>query len=378
MSDPGHPLLLASLHEEIRARGPITFARFMERALYDPQHGYYTAGPSRLGPTGDFVTASDLGGAFAACLARQVVEIDHLLGRPARLDLLDWGGGRGWLARDLLRALARHEPELRGRVRAAVVDRSAGMLSCARQQPGVVGCTPDELAGAVGCVVACELFDALPVHRLRRRDGRLLEVCVGSSGADLVEVEAEPSPEVVDLAARYGAVRDEGTEAEVCPALEGTVRDIAGALARGVVLVFDYGAPARDLYGPARGRGTLLAYTRHRTSEDLLARVGRQDLTAHVNLTHLEDAARACGLEVLGTTTQDRFLIGTGLLEVFDEADERRRGSPAMVARRAEAMQLLHPAMMGRRFRVVALARGLRPEGPLRGLVDPFPVYSDA
>lgn len=377
MSDPGHPLLLASLHEEIRARGPIPFARFMERALYDEAHGYYTTGASRLGPGGDFVTASDLGGAFAGCIARQVEEIDALLGRPGRLDLVDWGGGRGWLARDVLRALHQEHPDLHGRVRARVVDRSSGMLACAREQEGVTVETPPAVTEVTGCIVACELFDALPVHRLRRREGRLVEVCVGSTGTELVEVEVEPAPGVRHLADRYGAARLEGTEAEVCPALEPAVHAIAGALARGVVLVFDYGAPARELYGPARRRGTLLAYTRHRTSEDLLVRVGLQDLTAHVNFTHLEDAARASGLEVLGATTQDRFLVGTGLLQVFEEGDERRRRAPAQVARRAEAMQLLHPAMMGRRFRVLVLAKGLAPDRPLRGLVDPFPVYSE-
>jgi SAM-dependent MidA family methyltransferase len=200
----------------------------------------------------------------------------------------------------------------------------------------------------------------------------LREIGVGLDPAGaLVEVEMDPAPEASDLAARYGAAREEGEEAEVCPALSGMLGRMADTLARGFVLVVDYGHDAATLYGPHHAAGTLLAYHRHRAHENLLARPGEQDLTAHVNFTHLEDAAVAHGLRSLGRTTQDRFLLANGILERFTEAPETW-GSPRQVARRRAALQLLHPDGMGRRFHVVVLGKGEVETAPLRGLADPF------
>jgi SAM-dependent MidA family methyltransferase len=188
----------------------------------------------------------------------------------------------------------------------------------------------------------------------------------------LVEVEIPPGARVCSLAARYGAAREEGEEAEVCPALDGMAATLAKALERGFVLIVDYGYDAATLYGPRHTAGTLLAYHRHRTHEAVLVRVGQQDLTAHVNFSHLEDAAAGSGLRPLGRTTQDRFLIANGILARFAEEDPQAWASPVQVARRRAALQLLHPDGMGRRFHVLVLGRGEIGEGPLRGLADPF------
>jgi SAM-dependent MidA family methyltransferase len=141
-------------------------------------------------------------------------------------------------------------------------------------------------------------------------------------------------------------------------------------LDRGVMLVVDYGERAERLYGPTRPEGTLLAYRRHTTNRDYLRNVGAQDLTAHVNFSALEDRARAIGLAVLGLTTQDRFLIANGILETFRPDDPGRLHDPRRVKARLQAMQLIHPEGMGRRFKVLALAKGCRPD--LAGLRDPF------
>jgi SAM-dependent MidA family methyltransferase len=185
-------------------------------------------------------------------------------------------------------------------------------------------------------------------------------------------VEIPPDPRASSLAARYGAAREEGDEAEVCPALDTMVAALADVLARGFVVIVDYGYDAATLYGPRHTAGTLLAYHRHRTHEAVLGRVGQQDLTAHVNFSHLEDAAAASGLRPLGRTTQDRFLIANGILARFAEEDPQAWASPVQVARRRAALQLLHPDGMGRRFEVVFLGKGETGTGPLAGLADPF------
>jgi len=334
---------------------------------------YYGRGPERLGAGGDFVTASDAGDAFGDAVAHQLMELDSRLGHPAPFHFVEVGCGRGLLARDVLDTLARRAPELRARVRCVLADGSAAMRAAAAARvPEAEVVPPEEMpVGVTGCVAAAELFDALPVHRLRRRGGMLREIGVGLKDGALVEVEIDAAPEASGPAARYGAAREEGEEAEVCPALTPVLVRMADTLARGFVLVVDYGHDAATLYGPHHAAGTLLAYRRHRVHEDLLARPGEQDLTAHVNFTHLEDAAVAHGLRFLGRTTQDRFLLANGILERFTEAPETW-GSVRQVARRRAALQLLHPDGMGRRFHVVFLAKGEVGEAPLRGLADPF------
>jgi SAM-dependent MidA family methyltransferase len=373
--DRADPDLYRIIRDEIAARGPVSFARFMDLALHHPRHGYYSAGPSRLGREGDFFTASDVGTAFGRSLASQCVEMDELLGRPDPFQVVEFGAGRGLLARDTLDAMPDLSPSLAGRLRYAIVDNSGAMRQEAgRRAPEArVVSDPSEIASAAGCVFAVELFDALPVHRVRRRAGVLVEVAVDvDSSGTLIEIETSPEQEVARLAERYGAAPGEGDESEICPAALAQLDLLAAVIRRGFIVIVDYGYPARELYGPSRRRGTLLAYHRHATNEDYLERLGHQDLTAHVNFTLLEDRAREIGLDLLGLTTQDRFLIANDALAAFDETDETRWRDPANVRERLRVLQLIHPEGMGRIFKVLVLSKGLRPTPQLNGLNDPF------
>jgi SAM-dependent MidA family methyltransferase len=347
----------------------LTFARFMDLALHHPEHGYYAAGARRLGPEGDFYTSSDLGDLFGRCLARQLAEVDARLGSPDPLAYVEFGAGRGTLARDVVEAAG-----LGSRLRPCLVDSSAGMreASLALLPQARVAARPADLApGLVGMGVAVELFDALPVHRVRRRGGRLVEVFVGLGDDAFVEIEGEPTPEARSLAERWGAAPEEGDESECCPALGPVLDALQRPFERALLVIVDYGYEAKALYDRSHARGTLLAYARHRTSEAVLEHVGEQDLTAHVNLSALRAAAEDLGLGFAGTTTQDRFLIANGILEAFEDADPRDHGRVDRVRDRRRAMGLIHPDGMGRRFKVVFLTKGIDP-GPWNGLADPF------
>jgi SAM-dependent MidA family methyltransferase len=373
--DRGNPRLLRRIGDLIRSEGPLSFERFMDLALHDPADGYYAAGAARLGTEGDFYTAADVGRAFGRCVARQLVEMDALLGEPRPFTAVEHGAGRGRLARDLLDVLPTAGPGLSQRLQAVLVDRSAAMRDAARAAVPEAAVVEPERApsGYVGCALAVELFDALPVRRLRRRDGELREVFVDSDDSgELIELEGTPSDDTLALAERYGAAPEEGDEAEVCPALHAVLARIVSGLGRGFLIVVDYGHAAPELYGPRHRRGTLLAYHRHQTSEAYLSRVGHQDLTAHVNFTALEDGARRLGLRVLGRTTQDRFLLANGIAEEFDAPDEAAHRDPSRVKRRLQALQLIHPEAMGRRFQVLIAAKGIEPAPTLAGLRDPF------
>jgi SAM-dependent MidA family methyltransferase len=193
-------------------------------------------------------------------------------------------------------------------------------------------------------------------------------VRIALEGDALVEVETEPLAEVAHWARRYGAAPDEGDEAEVSLELTPCLTRLAAAIDRGFLVIVDYGDAVPALYDRGRRRGTLLAYHRHMAGEDFLVRVGEQDLTAHVNLTALADAASACGLTALGVTTQDRFLIANGLLEGIDHAGDDARA----VRRRLKAKQLIHPDGMGRTFKVAVFSKGFDAPPAVTGLRDPF------
>jgi SAM-dependent MidA family methyltransferase len=346
----------------------------MDLALHDPDHGYYARGASRLGPEGDFFTAGDVGTLFGECVARQLREMDGILGRPAEFAAVEFGAGRGTLARDVLDTAATEDRDFAARLRYAMADRSPAMRAAAAGRvPEAETAAPCDVGErGAGCVLAVELLDALPVHRLRRREGRLREVLVDlSAEGRLVEVEGAPAKEAEELALRYGAAAREGEEAEVCPSAGAELDRLSAAIRRGFVLLVDYGCPAPELYGPDRPRGTLLAYHRHATNEDFLLRVGEQDLTAHVNFTQIEDRARERGLVPLGLTTQDRFLIANGILRHFEEG-AGEWSDPARVRARLRAKQLIHPNGMGRIFKVMILSKGIDPPPALAGLRDPF------
>jgi SAM-dependent MidA family methyltransferase len=371
----GHPALLNAIRKEIEVEGPITFARFMELALYHPAHGYYASDAGRIGPSGDFFTSSDAGNAFGRCMARQIIDIDERIGPLEPFHVVEFGAGRGLLARDVLDAMAELRPDLARRLQYLLVDRSESMREqCAQRVPEARALAPEEVEGGYqGCLLAVELFDAVPVHRIRRRGDSLVEVMVDIDAAGaLVEHERSATAGLREAAERYGAAPDDEMEAEIAIDAPLRLAELARAIDRGVMIVVDYGLPAAELYGRERRRGTLLAYHGHTTNEDYLARVGRQDLTAHVNFSALEDRAGEYGLNVLGLTTQDRFLVANGVLEEFEQPDLQTARDPRKVKRRLQAMQLIHPEGMGRTFKVLVMSKGCDPPPRLSGLEDPF------
>ncbi len=371
------PELVERIRADIATGGPITFARFMERALYEPGLGYYRSAASRPGRSGDFLTAPETHPVFGRALARQLEELWRILGRPNPFTVREHGAGGGTLAVSILDGLRREGSALLQAVRYEAVEvegardaELAARLAEAGFGDALLWRRADEplLEPIVGGILANELADALPVHRVMWREGRLREVHVDWQRNAFREVLGEPS--TAALAARLDAERvelAEGQQAEISLAVDGWVDALARGLQRGLVLIIDYGYPAAELYGPRRAGGTLLAYVNHRAHDDVLLNVGRQDLTAHVDLTAIERAAARAGLGSVGTTTQAEFLAGLGIAELVAEA----RRDPATtlesyLALRSGVMRLLDPAASGG-FKVLGFGRDLPPGTELRG-----------
>jgi SAM-dependent MidA family methyltransferase len=235
---------------------------------------------------------------------------------------------------------------------------------------GVLVAAGESGGPAAGFVLANEVLDALPVHRVVVRDGALREVLVGSRDEAFVDMEADPTtPALATRLSDETIELTEGQRAEISLGLGPWIDAASAGLERGVLLLIDYGYPATELYDPIRRRdGTLRAYLRHRVHDDPYVHVGRQDLTAHVDVTAVEDAARAAGLDHLGTTTQAEFLVGLGteaLLRAIQS--DPATTLEGYLAVRSALMRLLDPGAMGK-FRVMAFARGWQEGPPLAGL----------
>ncbi len=367
--------LVAALRDEIATSGPITFARFMERALYEPGHGYYRRpdpGPGTAGA--DFLTSPEAHPIFGAAIGRLLEQAWDAMGRPAPFTVTEPGAGTGALAagmlgglRDLgspLLAAIRYRPV---EVEAARLDALRARLAAAdladRLSPATdadAGSEPDD-ATRIGAVVANEVLDALPVHRVIGRPGGLRELLVTTDDAGAFAwLEAEPTTgKLAALLAAERIILADGQVTEVCLAIDGWLAGATRHLARGLVVLVDYAAEPADLHGPARPEGTLRAFARHAVGADPFRHVGRQDLTATVDLAAIRAAAARAGLAPIGETTQAELLARAGTSDLTD-AYLRRPGVTLQDALdlRSALARLMDTRGMGG-YRVLAFGRGL-------------------
>lgn len=367
-----HGELAARIAAEIDAAGGwLSFARYMELALYAPGLGYYAAGDRQFGAGGDFVTAPELGGGFAAALAVQVAELLEL----SAPQLIEAGAGSGRLAADLLAELERLGalPE-----RYAILDLSGSLRQ--RQQATIAARVPHLAARVVwldrlperfdGVVIGNEVLDAMPVHLLAWRDDGIFERGVVRAEA----ADGAPAFAWGERAAS-GALLARGTAlaaacaiappyvSEVALAAPAWLATWAAILGRGAVLLLDYGFPQHEYYHPQRAAGTLMCHRRHLASDTPLTDPGSQDITAHVDFSALAEAGCAAGLSLLGYTTQAAFLFNCGLTDIL--AREQAANPERWPLLASAAQKLLSPAEMGELFKVIAFGRGI--DAALRG-----------
>ena len=357
------PALIEQIRAEIDASGPLTFARFMEIALYDPDHGYYRSPAERPGRAGDFLTAPETHPIFGAALARRLAAVWADLDRPDPFVLREYGAGSGTLAATIAAGLRADGSELIDAIAYDPVEINRHRRAGIQARLGSVGARMATGTGPIiGAVVANEFLDALPVHRIEQINGRLQERFVDwdEAAARLTERPSAPStPALAGRLARDGVVLREGQVSEVCLGLEPWLAEVDAGLERGLVLVIDYGHRAPALYRPDRVGGSLRAYAGQRAHADPFIAVGRQDLTAHVDLTALEALARDYGFDLLGDQSQAEFLVACELEELVD----RVRSNPATtleewLAVRSAIARLLDPGALGG-FRAIQLGRGL-------------------
>jgi SAM-dependent MidA family methyltransferase len=376
----GHPQLVAAIISEIDRHGPMSFARFMELALYHPQFGYYMRpsdpGSERIGWDGDFYTSSDVHPLLGQALARQAAQVDALLGCPDPFMIVEMGPGKGLLASHVLSHCRLVSESLAHRLRYVLVECSPAMRALQQERlgpwlgpSGSVTWLEDLSSLAPGSVTGLmfsnELPDAFPVHRVQQVGGVLKEIFVGVQDGRFVERLEAASAEINGYFGRLHIELPEGYRTEVNLRAPRWMRQVAAGMNRGVVITIDYGHSAEDLYGPERAKGTLLCYRSQMASEDPFLHVGRQDMTAHVDFTTLATVGEEAGLSMTGFTNQMSFLMGLG---VEDMIAELKPESPEFRA----ALHLLKPEGMGRTFKLLIQHKGLQAPA-LDGLIfKPF------
>jgi SAM-dependent MidA family methyltransferase len=365
----GDPELEALIRAEIADRGPMTFARFMDLALYDPERGYYRNVAGRAGREGDFLTAPEAHPIFGRAIARLAIDVWSALGLPVDFTIREHGAGSGALAAAIVDGLRGERPDLAASLHYRAVEVEPRRIEAVRARLGDAY-EPDDTAPITGLVLANEVLDALPTHRVVGTGDGLAEVFVDIVDGKLADIAGEPStPALAARLAAEGLALAGGQRAEICLATDRWVADAAAGLGRGLLLLIDYGYPASRLYDPVRRpEGTLAAYVGHQVHHDPYRAIGRQDLTAHVDVTAVKRAAATAGLDDVATTTQGTFLAGLGAGELLVELQTGPDAAlqPYLEARSA-LVRMIDPAAMGA-FAVMAFGRGLPPRAVLRGL----------
>ena len=350
--------LVDAIRCDIEANGGwISFARYMELALYAPGLGYYTAGAHKFGEAGDFITAPELSPLFGRTLARQVAEIMA----NSTPHILELGAGSGKLAADMLGELEQLgslpdsysilevSADLRERQRELIQQRLPHLFD----RVCWLDALPDTLSGAV---VANEVLDALPVHLVHWQDSALNErgVALGESGF-IWQERAILDDELLKAAGQIKTPDD--YVSEICLAARGLINSLASRLTQGAMLFIDYGFGAREYYHPQRAQGTLMCHYRHHAHDDPFFLPGLQDITAHVNFTDVAECGIDVGMELLGYTNQAFFLINNKITDILKitSPENLREYLPLS----AQLQKLTSPAEMGELFKVIALGKNL-------------------
>ena len=367
------------------ASGVISFARFMELALDCPVYGFYEQERDTIGRRGDYYTSVSVGSLFGELLAFQIAE--WLVERGTRnaerrngqgtggaMQIVEAGAHDGRLARDILSWLRLRRPALFEQIEYAILEPSerrqkwqkemlSGFVPHVRWFDSLQAASTSDFAlrtsQFAGVLFSNELLDALPVHRLGwdAKERRWFEWGVGFADGRFVWTRmSEPihdSRFTFHVPRKLLNVLPDGCTMEICSAAATWWREAAGLLRQGKLLTLDYGLMAEDFFVPHRAQGTLRAYHRHRPSSDVLANVGEQDITAHVNFTAIQSVGETAGLETEAFVSQAQFLTG-----IAQRAWQEGRGfSPPTPGQTRQLQTLIHPEHLGRAFRVLVQSR---------------------
>ncbi len=371
------------LIDHIAQYGPITFEAFMEAALYDEQHGYYPArrnkpGSTPVGTDGDYFTSPSSHPAFGALIALQLDEMWRTMGSPSDFTIVEMGAGDGVLCADISQYIARELPEFAKSASYIATDLAPPSNSEAIDQISKLS------VGITGCVISNELLDAFPVNRFIVQNGEVREIFVDYRDGEFVESVGDVSEP--EIAARVDPFLDslpENYRGEVNLRIGYWADSVAATLERGYVMTIDYGYDRPELYKPARIDGSLRCYYQHTLSQNPLSRIGKQDITAHVDFTAVDHTLGVMGFGRIGKPSQQQFLLNLGIDGFLGDIEQRTESRELTRTESQEDLagigSLIDPEGLGR-FRVAVHSKGVEVDGEpsqaMSGIVGSEPLTS--
>ena len=351
-------LLRDSIIEEVHKKGKITFAEFMQMALYHPKYGYYNSDKERVGRFGDYYTSPTVHGIFGELIAKQLEEMWRIMGKET-FTIVEMGANKGWLCCDIIQSIKKEYPVFYDNFHYIIVEsnpyakeKQRLLLESINIMDGKVswhaysedGFSFDRIQG---CFLSNEFVDALPVHRLKVKNKVLKERYVSYNNSGFFEIDDEVS---TDALKRYFETYQihvkEGQRCEVNLCAAEWIRKISEKLDKGFVMTIDYGDTNDGIYREDRSDGTLRCFYEHTVNQDYYERPGEQDITAHVDFTNLMNAGKSAGLEVTGFTKQSHYLIALGILERLNNTNKD-------IETILKVKNLFHPEGMGDVFKVL-------------------------
>jgi SAM-dependent MidA family methyltransferase len=356
------------LQQHLEQQKEIPFVEFMQMALYAPQEGYYSSGLTKIGSKGDFITAPELTPLFGYTVANQCQQVLAIVPEPK---LLEFGAGTGALCVSLLHHLEQLNclPDTY-----FIIEVSAHLRHC--QQELIEDKIP-HLAHKIqwldqwpsipfnGVIIANEVLDAMPIHRFLCKEEGILESYVTLDEQQQLVEHFKPclNQRLLDYIQTNLPPIQPPYLSEVNLFIDDWITQIYQTLEQGAVFLIDYGFPRHEYYHPDRRQGTLMCHYQHHSHTNPFVHIGEQDITAHVDFTHVAEAAQSSGFHVAGYTNQASFLLANGLLHLLNTIEGERESLHAKQA----VKQLIQSSEMGELFKVIALTKNL--EIPLNGFL---------
>ncbi len=355
--------LLDVIRDEILSQGEIPFVKFMELALYAPGLGYYSAGLQKFGPQGDFVTAPELTPLFGQTLAKQCKQVFAALENPT---LFEFGAGSGRLCVDILQHLEKEgglpEAYLILEVSANLQQRQLQLIE--KEIPHLLKrvkwLTRWPKQSFTGIIIANEVLDAMPVHRFLYSKDQIFESYITLNKNNKLQETFQrcTNSRLSNHVKRILPKEYPLYQSEVNLFIDDWISQCYQLLDRGAFFIIDYGFPRHEYYHPDRCKGTLMCHYQHQSLVDPLAHIGEQDITAHVDFTHVAEAAYNAGFEIAGYTNQASFLLANGLLSLLEATSDDSKS----IKTKQAIKQLTHPSEMGELIKVIALTKNLELE----------------
>lgn len=374
--------LTKTIKSLIHQSGPITFDRFMEIALYHPEHGYYTSGKAKIGKGGDYYTSPCVHPAFGEIIGRFICQAYEVV-NTADFTVVEMGAGKGFLALDILDSLKKNHIGLYNQLNYSIIE-----LSPTLQEEGQIilkehihkirwidSLSDLEPESICGVFISNELVDSFPFHRAKFKDGELLEIFTTLEDEEFVQTLDKPSGSSLEEYFEGCNLEFENEqEVEINLYAKKWLSDIARALAKGFVFTIDYGYLASELFNSSRMKGTFVCFYKHTSNENPYMNIGEQDITAHVDFSNLIRIGESIELNTVKYTTQGQFLIDWGILDIAERYSGEEGSSDISYQKNRMAIKnLFLPNLMGDKFKVLIQeknlghgAKNFYPQSPFR------------